>query len=239
MKLTAAPAGAGGQRLTAATDAITVPARRRAARASTGLWAGMVLAAFAGAALTVLARGNLKASDLTANLDNAAAAAAYATLGALIVRRAGNLIGWLMLGEGAGLAFITLASTYAVLGVATFPGALPAAKQVGTIGECSFVGIMFIIAFAWCRRCRSSGRSSLSPPIGPRISLLPMQVVRLGERANEAPGSGAVRRLHQRRARRHVLRLFLGRFRCRRSSSADSEFRQDVCPAPQAPGVHV
>ena len=147
MKLTAAPAGADGQRLTAATDAVTVPAGRRAARVSAGLWAGIVLAAFAGAALTILARGNLKASDLTANLGNAAAAVAYATLGALIVRRAGNLIGWLMLGEGAGLAFITLASTYAVLGVATFPGALPAAKQAGTIGECSFAGIAFTIAF--------------------------------------------------------------------------------------------
>jgi hypothetical protein len=83
MKLTAAPAGA--------------------ARVSAGLWAGIVLAAFAGAALTLLARGNLKASDLTANLGTTVAVVAYATLGALIVRRAGNLIGWLMLGEGAGL----------------------------------------------------------------------------------------------------------------------------------------
>ena len=147
MKRTAAPAGAGGQRLTAATDAITVPAGRRAARVSAGLWAGIVLAAFAGAALTILARGNLKASDLTANLGNAAAAVAYATLGALIVRRAGNLIGWLMLGEGAGLAFLNAASTYAVLGVATFPGALPAAKQAGTAAEVSFAGVAFLIAF--------------------------------------------------------------------------------------------
>jgi hypothetical protein len=147
MKLTAAPAGADGQRLTAATDAITVPAGRRAARASTGLWAGIVLAAFAGAALTILARGDLKASDLTANVGVTAAAVAYATLGALIVRRAGNLIGWLMLGEGAGVAFLNLASTYAVLGVATFPGALPAAKQVGTAAEVGFAGVGFIIAF--------------------------------------------------------------------------------------------
>jgi hypothetical protein len=147
MKLTAAPAGADGQRLTAATDAVTVPAGRRAARVSAGLWAAIVLAAFAGAALTLLARGNLKASDLTANLGNAAAAAAYATLGTLIVRRAGNLIGWLMLGEGAGLAFLNLASTYAVLGVATFPGALPAAKRAGTAAEVSFAGVAFILAF--------------------------------------------------------------------------------------------
>jgi len=147
MKLTTAPAGPDGQRLTAATDAIIVPAGRRAARVSTGLWAGIVLAAFAGVALTILARGNLKASDLTANLGNAAATVAYATLGALIVRRAGSLIGWLMLGEGAGLAFLNAASTYAVLGVATFPGALPAAKQAGTAAEVSFAGTAFIIAF--------------------------------------------------------------------------------------------
>ena len=147
MKRTAAPAGADGQRLTAAADAVTVPAGRRAARVSAGLWAGIVLAAFAGAALTILARGNLKASDLTANLGTTVAVVAYATLGTLIVRRAGNLIGWLMLGEGAGLAFLNLASAYAVLGVATFPGALPAAKQAGTAAEVSFAGVAFLIAF--------------------------------------------------------------------------------------------
>jgi hypothetical protein len=36
---------------------------------------------------------------------------------------------------------------YAVLGVATFPGALPAAKQAGTAAEVSFAGTAFIIAF--------------------------------------------------------------------------------------------
>ena len=147
MKFTAAPAGAGGQRLTAAADAVTVPAGRRAARVSAGLWAALVLAAFAGAALTILGRGNLKASDLVPNLGTAVAVVAYATLGALIVRRAGNLIGWLMLGEGAGLAFLNLASMYAVLGVATFPGALPAAKVVGTAAEASFAGVAFLLAF--------------------------------------------------------------------------------------------
>ena len=72
---------------------------------------------------------------------------AYATLGTLIVRRAGNLIGWLMLGESAGLAFVRLASTYAVLGVAAFPGALPAAEQVGALAEVSFAGTIFLLAF--------------------------------------------------------------------------------------------
>ena len=72
---------------------------------------------------------------------------AYATLGALVVRRAGNVIGWIMLGEGAALAFLGLASLYAVIGVATFPGSLPAAKQVGTLSECSFSAVVFTLAF--------------------------------------------------------------------------------------------
>jgi hypothetical protein len=59
-------------------------------------------------------------------------------LGALIVRQAGNLIGWIMLAAGSAQAFLTIASIYAVIGIATFPGSLPAAKQVGTLAECTF-----------------------------------------------------------------------------------------------------
>ena len=96
------------------------------------LWAVTVLAALAAAALTLVA-----ADDLALSVS----VAAYATLGALIVRRVGHAIGWLMLAAGAAQAFLTLASIYAVIGVATFPGALPAAKQVGTLAECSFSAV--------------------------------------------------------------------------------------------------
>jgi hypothetical protein len=147
VKLTAAARAAGAQHPSVGTGPAIVPAGRRAARVSTGLWAAIVLAALAGAVLTILARDNLKASDLVANLGTTAAVVAYATLGTLIVRRAGNLIGWLMLGESAGLTFLCLASAYAVLGVATYPGALPAAKQAGTAAEVSFAGIAFTLAF--------------------------------------------------------------------------------------------
>ena len=123
------------------------PGPRRASGAITGLWATLVVAAFAVAALAILARGDLKAADLTASLGSAVAVVAYATLGTLIVRRAGNLIGWLMLGESAALAFLGLASMYAVLGVATFPGALPAAKHAGTLAEVDFTGVAFTVAF--------------------------------------------------------------------------------------------
>jgi signal transduction histidine kinase len=130
-----------------APDPGTVPTGRRAAQASTVMWAALVLAAFAEAALAVVARGGLKASDLVTILGASVAVVAYATLGTLIVRRAGHLIGWLMLSESAGLAIVGLASTYAVLGVAVFPGALPAAKQAGALAEVSFTGVAFILAF--------------------------------------------------------------------------------------------
>ena len=136
----AVPTPAAGRR---AGSADNVPARRWAVIIS----AAVVLAAVAGLALTVLARDDFKGSDLAGNLAILAAAVAYAALGALVVRRAGNLIGWLMLAEGAELVVMTLAATYSVLGIATFPGDLPAARQVGTLAECSFASVVFVIAF--------------------------------------------------------------------------------------------
>ena len=136
-----------------ADDRMLVPgpgqpaARARWLRVSTGLWTGTVLAAIATVALTVVARGNLTANDGFSQLSGAVAAVTYATLGALIVRRAGNLIGWIMIGVGAGLAFLGVASAYAVIAVATYPGAVPSGKLVGLLAECSFVPSTFTIAF--------------------------------------------------------------------------------------------
>ncbi len=99
-----------------------VPAGRRAARISAGVGAAVVLAAVAGVALTFLARAAFKGNDLVFNLAPLAAAVAYAALGALVVLRAGNPIGWLMLAESAGLVIMTLASTYCLLGSPPSPG---------------------------------------------------------------------------------------------------------------------
>ena len=66
------------------------------------------------------------------------AAVAYATLGALIVRRAANLIGWMMLAEGAAIAVFGLTSAYAVLGVAAIRGRSRRRSWLGTLSECSF-----------------------------------------------------------------------------------------------------
>ncbi len=124
-----------------------VPAGRRAAWMSAGVGAAVVLAAVADVALTFLARDDFKGNDLVFNLAVPAAAVAYATLGALVVRRVGSLIGWLMLAESVGQVLLTLANTYCLLGIATFPGDLPAAQQAGTLAESGFAIVVFILVF--------------------------------------------------------------------------------------------
>jgi signal transduction histidine kinase len=114
-------------------------------RVATGLLVTTVLAAVAGAALTVVAWGDLTARDAASNLGACVAAIAYATLGALIVRRAGNRVGWLMLGEGAGLMFLALGSAYAVTGIITHPGMLPAPRVVGALAECDFIPVFAVL----------------------------------------------------------------------------------------------
>lgn len=115
-------------------------------RATAVGWASVTALSLAGAVLTVLAWSDLVTKDAVSDLSSAPAAVLYATLGALIVRRAGNVIGWLLLGIGAGLAIMPLASAYAVLGI-THPGTLPAPELVGLLAQCSFVPIFAGIGF--------------------------------------------------------------------------------------------
>ena len=115
-------------------------------RATAVGWASVTALSLAVAVLTVLAWSDLVTKDAVSNLSSAPAAVLYATLGALIVRRAGNVIGWLLLGIGAGLAVMPLASAYAVLGI-THPGTLPAPELVGLLAQCSFVPIFAGIGF--------------------------------------------------------------------------------------------
>ena len=147
VKLTAAPASAEDQGAAGLPERTAVPALRPPMRVIAALWAMTVLAAMAEAALSLVARGDLAHGDLASQLALSISITAYATLGALIVRRAGNVIGWIMMGAGAAQAFLTIASIYAVIGIATFPGSLPAAKQVGTLAECSFPAVVFTVAF--------------------------------------------------------------------------------------------
>jgi hypothetical protein len=109
-------------------------------------WALVTVLALTGAVLTVIASGHLTASDTISNFGAAPAAVLYATLGALVVRRADNVIGWLLLGEGAALAVMGSASAYAVLGI-THRGTLPAPKLVGLLAEWSVIPVFLVLGF--------------------------------------------------------------------------------------------
>jgi signal transduction histidine kinase len=121
--------------------------QERAERASMVLWVGTLLIALVGTALTLMAWGDLILADSLSNVAGALAGVVYATLGALIVRRARNLIGWLLQGVGLGFAFLSLTDAYAVFGIATHPGSVPAPEAVGAIAEWAFVVTAPSLAF--------------------------------------------------------------------------------------------
>ena len=116
---------------------MTGPAGRH--RAVTATLAATVLVALAGLVLTGLEWSSLATSDAAGNIGAEAGAIAYAALGALVVYRAGNLVGWFMLAEGAGNAVMVTGSAYAIFGMKAHPGTLPAAAAVGALAEAVFV----------------------------------------------------------------------------------------------------
>lgn len=119
----------------------------RRLRGGAGLaWVLVVAVALAGIAGNVLAWRYLATSDAISSAGAVPAAILYATLGALIVRRAGNVVGWFLLSGGMATAVVSLASAYAVIGTKN-PGTLPGAALAGLLAECSFVLLVTGIAF--------------------------------------------------------------------------------------------
>ncbi len=136
----AVPPGVTGR---GAAEAAPVTGSRRATAV---VWVSVTVLSLAAAVLTVMAWSDLATSDAVSDLSFAPAPVLYVTLGALVVRRVGNVIGWMLLGIGAGLAIMSLASVYAVLGI-THPGTLPAPELVGLLAEWSFVPVLTGMCF--------------------------------------------------------------------------------------------
>jgi signal transduction histidine kinase len=124
----------------------TGPGRRPPARIITAALAATVLVALAGLVLTGLEWSSLATSDAAGDVGAVAGAIAYAVLGALILRRAGNLMGWFMLAEGAATAVMITGSAYAIFGAKAHPGTLPAAAEVGALAEAVFVLVAIDLA---------------------------------------------------------------------------------------------
>ena len=79
----------------------------RAERLSTVLWVTTVAFGVAGAVLTLVVWRSLDPRDGFPNMFSGLSGILYATLGALIVRRARNPIGWILQGIGLGLALLS------------------------------------------------------------------------------------------------------------------------------------
>jgi signal transduction histidine kinase len=113
------------------------------------MWTGSVLIAVACTALTALTWSDYKANDAISQAGSSVSTVAYATLGALILRRVRNPIGWLLLTAGVSEGLMGLFSAYAVLGITTHPGAVPAPEQVGAVAEWLFFPVVAVLACAF------------------------------------------------------------------------------------------
>jgi signal transduction histidine kinase len=124
----------------------TTAAAPTARRATAAVW--LLTAAISGTAagLTVAGWDGYRVHDALWNLADLPAELLYASLGGLIVRRAGNPIGWMLLGLAVVLSVMTLTSAWAVLGV-RHPGTLPDPRLMGLLSEWCFVPVLSGLAF--------------------------------------------------------------------------------------------
>jgi len=142
-------AGTDEQAADARTPARAGLAVRPGTRLVDALWAGSVLIAVAGAVLTGLTWSGFKGDDAISQAGFSVSTGAYATLGALIVRRVRNPIGWLLLAVGVSLGLMGLLNAYAMLGITTHPGAVPAPRQVGAVSEWLFFPVVAALGCAF------------------------------------------------------------------------------------------
>lgn len=71
----------------------------------------------------------------------------YATLGALIVRRARNVVGWILLAEGLAFTVISAAGAYGVSGIVGHHGSIPAPRLIGALGDWVFRAAAVALAY--------------------------------------------------------------------------------------------
>ncbi len=108
------------------------------------VWILTALLSLAGVALTIPVWSHLAGGDAAGQLGSLLGGAWFASLGGLIVRRARNRIGWLMLGVGFLLSLQNATSGYAIVGIVS-PGTLPAPKLVGLFDEWAFIPIIAVL----------------------------------------------------------------------------------------------
>jgi signal transduction histidine kinase len=119
---------------------------RRQSTVATAVWTVAVVLAAGALVLIIRAWNDMVTGDAISTVCLVPSAVLYATLGALIVRRAGNTIGWYLLIAGIADGLVAFASAYAVLGI-RHPGTLPGPAIMGVLAEWSFIPLICAVAF--------------------------------------------------------------------------------------------
>jgi signal transduction histidine kinase len=110
------------------------------------LWTALATQA-ASAVLLAIEWADLAPADAYPGVLSTLGGVVYATLGALIVRRVRNRVGWILLGEGLLGGVLSLMGGYVVFGLLTDPGSLPGARVVGVLSEVAFVPVAFGLGY--------------------------------------------------------------------------------------------
>lgn|SRR6266566_1075966 len=113
-------------------------------------WLPVTTLAVLAAALVFIALNTSRTSAAKVGLDAILAAGVlmYAASGRLIAsRRPDNAIGWLLGSIGLAVATSMFAEQYALYGIATAPGAVPAAKAVGCLASVATAATVILLFF--------------------------------------------------------------------------------------------
>ena len=126
--------------------------RRAVGRLAGALWMITVVSCLLDLALVVANRSAVGADSVGFPGEVAVLAAVTSTVGALIASRVpDNAIGWLFCAIGVGLAASIVAQDYAIRGLVSDPGSLPAATTMAWLGSWLFgagpVGIFVLLLF--------------------------------------------------------------------------------------------
>jgi signal transduction histidine kinase len=109
-------------------------------------WAVTAVLVVVNAILLVVAFPSLHPGDRFFNSVSVVGGLLFASMGLLIVVRARNVIGWILMGAGAIIQLVTLSELYPVVGLRTHPGSLPAPQLVSAILQPLFPLLMVSIA---------------------------------------------------------------------------------------------
>jgi hypothetical protein len=110
-----------------------------------GLWSAAAVFSVAAAVLTAMAWSDVKPVDQALAPFNPVGGLLYASLGVLVVLRAANRIGWLLLGVAVLMGLNAGTSMYAMVAVRTHPDTLPAGELVGTFSELVFLPLLVLL----------------------------------------------------------------------------------------------